>query len=70
MSAPQWADTESGHWVVLVNRSTQEGGSIVNRRCLPAALSFPWRADASMEWELARPKFRWKNRLELLPIHE
>jgi hypothetical protein len=36
------------------------GGSIVNRRCLPAALSFPWRADASREWELAWPKFRWK----------
>jgi hypothetical protein len=46
------------------------GGSIVNRCCLPAALSCPWRADASREWELAWPKFRWKNRLELLPIHE
>jgi hypothetical protein len=39
------------------------GGSMVNRRCLPAASSFPWRADASRAWELAWRKFRWKNRL-------
>jgi hypothetical protein len=45
------------------------GAPICNICCLRGELSFPWTAEASREWWLDRPQFRWKNRLEPLCVH-